>query len=75
MKVNEALRKVANYVEDKNKYETYVKKGRKYLLQLQQRETNDPHEKAQLKVMEATIEGCLNLVESENLLKEAISLI
>lgn len=37
MKVNEALRKVANYVENKNKYETYVKKGKKYLLQLQSR--------------------------------------
>ena len=62
MKVNGALRKVANYVEDKKKYENYVKKGKKYLLELKSNETSDPHEKAKIKVMEATIEGCLNLV-------------
>jgi hypothetical protein len=64
VKVNRSLKDVAIYVEDKEKYEYCVKKGRALLLNLQQRETNDPAIKARLKVMEATIQDYLDLAES-----------
>jgi len=59
VKVNKSLKDVALYVEDKDKYEYCVKKGRALLLNVQQRETNDPAIKAKLKVMEATIQDYL----------------
>jgi hypothetical protein len=59
--VNKSLKDVALYVEDKEKYEYCVKKGRALLLNVQQRETNDPVIKAKLKVMEATIQDYLQL--------------
>ncbi len=61
IKVNKSLKDVAIYAEDKDRYEYCVKKGRAYLLSLQQRETNDPNIKARLKVMEATIQDYLSL--------------
>lgn len=75
IRVNKSLKDVALYAEDKDKYEYCVKKGRAYLLSLQQRETNDPALKARLKVMEATIQDYLDLADSERLLNEAIALV
>ncbi len=73
--VNKSLKDVALYVEDKEKYEYCVKKGRALLLNVQQRETNDPVIKAKLKVMEATIQDYLQLAQSEKLINDAIALI
>lgn len=42
IKVNNSLKEVANYAEDKEKYEICVKKARAYLLELKSRQTNDP---------------------------------
>ena len=42
IKVNDSLKDVAEYAEDKDKYEICVKKARSYLLQIQARKTNDP---------------------------------
>ena len=72
MKINNALRDVALYVNDKEKYKKYVGKGRKYLLSMQEKQTDDPHEKAKLKMAEATMQGYLHLAKSEKLLTEAI---
>ena len=68
IKVNNSLKDVAQYAEDKEKYEVCVKKARSYLLEVQSRKTNDPQEKAKLKAMEATIQDYLDLAESEKLL-------
>lgn len=75
IRVNKSLKDVAIYAEDKERYEYCVKKGRAYLLNLQQRETNDPSVKARLKVMEATIQDYLELAESEILMMDAIALV
>ena len=75
VKVNKSLKDVALYAEDKDRYEYCVKKGRAYLINIQQRETNDPAIKAKLKVMEATIQDYLELAESEKLLNDAIALV
>ena len=64
VKVNKSLKDVALYVEDKDKYQYCVKKGRALLINIQERETNDPVVKARLKVMEATIQDYLDLAES-----------
>lgn len=64
IKVNKSLKDVAHYVQDKDKYEYCIKKARAYLMGLQQRETNDPREKARLKVLEATVQDYLDLAES-----------
>lgn len=61
-KVNKSLKDVAIYVEDKDKYEYCVKRGRALLLSVAERQTNDPLVKAKLKVMEATIQDYLDLV-------------
>ena len=55
-------------MNDKEKYRKYVGKGRKYLLQMQEKDTNDPEEKARLKVAEATMQGYIQLAKSEKLL-------
>ena len=62
IKVNNSLKDVAEYVEDKSKYEVCVKKARSYLFELQSRKTHDPIEKAKLKAMEATVQDYLDLV-------------
>ena len=36
------MKDVAEYAEDKEKYEICVKKARSYLLEIQARKTNDP---------------------------------
>ena len=64
VKVNKSLKDVAIYVDDKDRYEQCVKKGRALLINLQERQTNDPALKAKLKVMEATIQDYLDLAES-----------
>ena len=64
IKVNNSLKEVAHYVEDKEKYEICVKKARAYLLELKSQKTNDPSEKAKLKALEATVQDYLSLAES-----------
>ena len=40
--MNKSLKDVALFVGDKYKYESCVKKAKGYLLEVQQRQTNDP---------------------------------
>ncbi len=75
IKINGSLKDVALYVEDKDKYELCVKKGRAHLINIMERETKDPIVKAKLKVMEATIQNFLELADSEKLLDQAIKLV
>ena len=75
IKVNNSIKDVAIFIEDKGKYEVCVKKARGYLLEVKSRHTNDPREKAKLKVLEATIEDFLQLAESEKLIDDAIKLV
>ena len=75
MKVLNSIKEVAIYVEDKSKYENCVTKAKGYLAELQGSKTNDPYEKAKLKMVEATVKTYLNLAESENLINDAIQMI
>lgn len=68
IKVNRSLAEVAQYAEDKQKYEMCVKKARGYLLGVQSRKTNDPMQKAKLKALQATIQEYLQLAQSQKLL-------
>lgn len=56
------MKEVATYTGNKEKYEKCVKKGKAYLLEVQSRSTEDPLEKAKLKVLEATIKDYIELV-------------
>jgi len=42
VKVNKSLKDVSLYVNDRDKYETCIKKARGYLIELQARKVNDP---------------------------------
>ena len=42
VKINKSLKDVSMYVEDREKYEIYVKKAQSYLYSIQARQANDP---------------------------------
>ena len=54
LKVNNSVKDVAIYVEDKSKYENCVFKARNILALMQAEQSSDPRQKAKLNVIEAT---------------------
>lgn len=48
IKVNDSMKEVALFADDKFKYEICVQKARGYLLELKCQQTNDPREKSRL---------------------------
>jgi hypothetical protein len=55
VKINKSLKDVSLYVEDRDKYEIYIKKAQGYFFSLKARKTNDPELKAKLLSMQAMI--------------------